>query len=701
MRSHFNKIVLTGLTCILLAPGVSFADLRDSEHVKIETEINTSIGYRSVSEQGEPSRAAEYKSLDSGPTLDLHFFKAFEDFTLGVDGTYLGEDEYSTTANLNANSQIRLFLRSQRFVHNLEHIPYANGMTGDWEVRVAGPIAEGSRADDSVGRRIYFSDHNPGDDYQLRLDVNEVKARIKAPTYPAHLNLSYWSYEKHGNQQLRFINHRGTSPTSGSSCTGCHLQSKSRTMDTKTEEVKASLDTHLGYVDLILETLYRTFRDMEDTPTDGFRLSSTYGGWNPSLPHDENPNSTLTETSIKLNTAPAGGFVASGSYTIGRRENRSDLLTEAPIDAETDYKKATVDLNYTPDQMWTYNLRYRHLDMDNSNTSELSSYAGVAVAPGSLLVRDAIDTSRDWYEGTVIYRPTPTVSVRGELMREDIHRGYDAADPWDLPKYEVKTRAKLGFYSRHLPKSALKLRGWAAYLHDSAPAYGNSAEKQKELFLSANYSAMGNWGMSASYNLSDEENNRHDIQLEYNDAPGTFEDFDLNRKQLQHNATLGGWVNLARGVTLDASYGFFRTSIEQDLLFGNSPSSADATVDYAFEDEGVDFRQTVHTLRAGVSWQPLEHLNCRLEGYHIRSEGYMSPDFYVDGLVQGVMSSADLREISAFDIRQNGLRGTLKWQIDDNWSCAAEMTYDDYDEKASDIYDGSVVATMFSVSRTW
>ena len=41
-------------------------------------------------------------------------------------------------------------------------------------------------------------------DYGRRVTIDEVKVRGKLPSYPAHINLSYWRMEKQGNEQLRF-----------------------------------------------------------------------------------------------------------------------------------------------------------------------------------------------------------------------------------------------------------------------------------------------------------------------------------------------------------------------------------------------------------------------------------------------------------------------------------------------------------------
>ena len=105
----------------------------------------------------------------------------------------------------------------------------------------------------------------------------------------------------------------------------------------------------------------------------------------------------------------------------------------------------------------------------------------------------------------------------------------------------------------------------------------------------------------------------------------------------------------------------------------------------------------------------LENVICNLEGYHIRSDATFSPYFAdVTGVPVGpgltpttTASSAGLNEISKVDIRQNGIKGRLSWQIDDDWSCSVEAAYDDYNDKNSNAYDGTVVSTMASLSRTW
>jgi hypothetical protein len=190
-----------------------------AQEERIATEASVALGYRSTSVHGEPGRAGEYDSLESSPTFNVKLFTDPGKYHLDFDVDYLSDKDYTAKAHLDTKGLLRLDLRSERFFHNLDHISYDNGYTGDPGARVlTGPAAEGSRPDAflKTSPRAYYTDQNPGDDYGLRLDINEAKLKIKCPDYPAHINLSYWRYEKTGEKQLRFASEGGTS----GSCNG-------------------------------------------------------------------------------------------------------------------------------------------------------------------------------------------------------------------------------------------------------------------------------------------------------------------------------------------------------------------------------------------------------------------------------------------------------------------------------------------------
>jgi len=714
------KFWMSAVCGLLLAGGTpALADVVDIESVDtVATEASVSVGYRGTSVHGEPSRAREYDSLKSSPLFDARVFADRGSYHLDLDLGYRNDDDYSASAHLDTKGLLRLDLRTERFFHNLDHIPYDNGYRGvpvnDSTMRTQlFPAAEGSRPDgwfpNSTSQlRTYFTDQNPGDDYGLRLDMSEAKLRIKCPDYPAHLNLSYWRYEKQGDRQHRFLSEGGIQTASGAgenSCVGCHMQSKSRDIDRVTEEFKVGVDAHAGFVDVILESLYRTFRDREEIPVDVFGMHSRgrdYGSYE----HSETPDSNLKELTLRLNTSPSGGLVGSAGFTIGERENRSDLTSVAPVDAETDYYKTTADVTYTPSEKWTFNLRYRLLDLDSDNTAIIyDTVTGIDAFKSPVAVRESMDITRAWYEAIANYRPVKHLTLKAEFRREEIERS-NTGEPvshsssttpitinptWQLPDEEVVTRVKLGFSSRLLKKSALKLNGWLAIQQNDDPAYGVSYGDSQELFLGGSYAPSSFWGMQANLNLLKQENKDYEIDGE-----------SIDRRKEQQTISFGAWVAPRENLSFDLYYGYFRTAIDQNLYYG---SNATYVIPQSGDDAEADFLQTVQTMSAGMTWQAAEGLSCRVEGYHIRSKAGYDPDFSYIGtpyFPNGANAdSSYLRDISKVDIVQNGLKGRVEWQFSDQLTCGVEATFDDYDEKGNDIFDGSVQSYMANLTYTF
>ena len=83
------------------------------------------------------------------------------------------------------------------------------------------------------------------------------------------------------------------------------------------------------------------------------------------------PDSKYVASTLKAHTSLSGGVVGAASFTIGERENRTDLSDVRFAQSETDFYKATGDLTLIPSPRWTLNFRYRMLDMDNDNSDQL------------------------------------------------------------------------------------------------------------------------------------------------------------------------------------------------------------------------------------------------------------------------------------------------------------------------------------------
>ncbi len=658
---------------LILSPGFGLADLDDKSQLEDDGKVlDVSAGYRWVNTDNNPNRAAEYSHLDDSATFNLVYKQDFGDQKFSLIGDFLNDNDYFIEGSYDYKALIRLNARSERLYHNLDHIPYLDHP----EARQAAPPD------------VSYDDHNPGVDYNRRITIDEVKLRGKLPTYPAHINISYWRMEKKGKEQLRFVDEN---------CAGaCHMQSNSRKIDRVTEEFTAGFDAHLGPVDIAFLQTLREFRENENPPADDFDQLFPLGRPPAEYIHDEAPDSKLSESTFTINLPPSGGFVSSASYTIGKRENQSNLANSQRKDPETDYQKLAADATYTPGEHWTVNFRYRMLDLDNDSPSTLTSNGLAFNNFGNPIpVRQSIDIDRNNYAAFVSYRPTHRLTLKGEYEYEDIERDQTGtgqhnsfasiSNPnWAVPEDEEINRLRLTFFSRLLEKSALKLNGWYEYTKIDNPAYGTSLSDSNEFFFSASYKPSALWGATGSIDVLRGENDDYTaVQFDNEPVP-----YDLDRDEERENLALGFWLIPNDIFSADLNYGWLHSKIDQDVLFGSEPA------DFTILDNNADFEQRVHTLSAGINLRVMENVSCRLEGYHIRSHAEFSPDFEsrdidYDGDIL-LASPDELQDISEVDIRQNGFKTRIRWQLSKILTAGIEYTFDDYDDRNSNTFDGSV-----------
>jgi hypothetical protein len=697
------------LTALILLPAPSWCD-DAADALDVQTTVE--VGYEASSSDGNPNRAVEYRYLDSGPVLGLQMLGSTGLQHFLIDGRYLNDNDYRAEVNLDHGGLARLDLRTERLFHNLDHIPYDPSAPEARKPGVTGGFGGGET-------RVIFSDQDPGANYGIRVETDEVRFRGKLKSMPAHLNLGYWRLDKSGKRQLRFVDEGNDNPAVAGTCNQCHMQSKTRDIDRVTEEVSAGFDAHLGYVDLIFEQIYRQFRDQESIPVDTFNGHMLRPGAR-TLQHDEDPDSKLAESTVKLHTSLSGGIVGAASFTIGERENRSDLAGQPVgvdgVEAETDYYKATGDMTLMPSPHWTVNFRYRLFDADSDNPGQISAY------DKTFPVRENVDLRRANYEAIAAHRPTRNLTLKAEYQREDLHRGntggpephhgFSAPIPfggvtdavWELPEDEVLQRYKVSFLYRPFGSRAVKVHSWYQYRTSDDPAYGASFEDRREIFFGTTYAPAAPWGVNLSAKALKDVNNGHQEFLF--DAADNPTAVFLDRKREQQDVSIGLWANPLERLSVGANYGYLRSRIRQDLLFGTDLGNPPAVANHSIEDELVEYSQRVHTVSANVAWRIIDNLTGRLDGYHIRSFAEFSPNFDVlvdaNGIPLGLPANSDgLKGLSRVAIRQNGLRAGLDWKMTQQWGSSFTYTYDDYEDRDSSVFDGTAQTYMASVSRTW
>lgn len=705
------------------------------------------INYQGVSKEGNAGSASEYSTFDPGMGCGLDLKGHIGKKHLYLDANYINDRDYMAEAHVDLNGRFKINLASERLWHNLEHIPYTPGLPGARDNASAVPIVP-----DPSTLRVIFEDQNPGDEYGVRVEIDKAEVIAKIGNYPAHVRLKYWRLQKEGKKQLRFVEEGHDDAAIATSCNVCHAQSKTRPVDRLTEEFSGSVDAHVGFLDFNVEQLLRTFRVKDPIPVDNF-AGHSYGAGTTASPdtfqHSEDPESQLLQSTVTLRTALSGGFVADGAYTYGKRENNSDLAAQPlgvdGVAAESVYQKAAGNIAYTPLSALTFNLRYRMLDLDTKNSDVLTAYYARAatttppiypamVSPIEFPVRENMDINRYEYAASVAWRPASQFTLKGEYQRETIMRGNagaairhsgalspvlrdSAIDPvWELPEEENIDQYRLSVTLRPLKSSALRINTWYRYMTSDEPAYGTSFDDKHEAFLGVNYSSKSRWGVTATARALQEQNEGHAETVWRSETvpyptppPATvtayfpYEEIS-DRKRDQQNCDFGVWVNPWDKVTTGFNYGYMRTFVEQDLLFGATDMVTNNGLFDNIQDKDVEYLQNSQNLSAFVNVQLLKSLSTRVEGYYVRSLAKFSPNFSTTiGTAAPFYpaNSDNLSAISRLDVIQQGLTAGIDWNPAERWTIGLTYTIDDYDARNSDIYDGTTQSCMVSLARSW
>jgi hypothetical protein len=714
VRNSLRCTFLLG-TLLLCSAAIALADLdelakdKESSHA-----LDVAAGYRWLATDDNPQRAAEYDFLDDSPTFNLLLRDGDKTRTFALDIDYLNHNDYNVEGRYDYKALLRLNARTERFFHNLDHIPYEDRAAG--ETTLTNVIYNSATpSPDQLLDETRFSDQAPAADYGRRITIDEIQVRGRLPHYPAHVKLAFWRMEKKGREQLRFADENCAS--------ACHMQSHTRPIDRVTKEFKGGIDGHLGPLDVAFLQTLRSYHDREDTPVDSFLSHDLrYSDASRDLQHDETPEATLRESTFMINLPPSGGFNSAASYTIGKRENQSELNSVDPVEAETDYQKLTADVTYTPSEHWTLNFRYRMLELD-SDGPDMQTSDGIASPANGFFsgvpVRPSVDIDRNNYVTYLSYRPTYRFNVKAEYEREELARSNTGIGThnsfagsanlnWALPEHERSDRLRLSLSSRLLERSALKLNGWIEHLSVDNPAYSTTLSDSNELFVSASYTPRARWGASGSFDLLRGLNDDHTV-IQFDGL--TQVPYDLERNEERENLALALWLMPNEVVSADLNYGLLHSQVDQDVLFGSEPDSASpgSLNDYTILDDSADYEQQVQTISAGLNLRFMKKLSSRFEAYHIRSQARFGPDFdprdleFISGLYTGeATASADgISDISRIDLRQNGIKARLRWQINEMLAATVEYTFDDFDDLQSDTYDGSVQALVASLSGTF
>lgn len=685
-----SKFLAPMLACLFLAPGIfgqaSAAD--DASHQSAQL----SLGFRSTDTRDQPARAAEYVRFEDSVVgaTKLSDFEGKRHFYLNAN--YLNDADYSGELHYDQAGLLRFDLFGESLYHNLDHIPYPS------------PVATVNSP--TGGTPLFREDQNPGAVYHYEVHQSSAHVRAKLPSFPAHINLGYWRLDRRGRKQLRYLDE---------SCGGCHQQSRSLDVNRVTEEFTGSVDAHLGPIDLIFEQLVRLFRDKEPLPVDAFEPHNYRTTNTALLVHDENPDSRLITSTVKAHTSLSGGLDGAATVTIGNRTNQSRIDTLGPVEAETDFYKTSGDVTYVPSPEVTFNLRYRLLDLSSENTdvqvlgdilNDPNNPPGSS-ALASIPVRNSIDQTTAIYAATGTWRPSRSVTFKGDFKRQDISRS-NTGNPgdsgvWLLPEKETRNSYRLSAYIHPTSVRSLKVNTWYRYRTSDDPAYALTVAEGHEGFASLTWSPSGSWGLSLNGRVARAENEEHSIFQEADSSGTVFTRYPIHRRSENDNLGAGLWFAIGDRINCSLNYGYIRTRVVQDLVFGT-----DTVDNLVAPDNGVEYTQHVHSGVFAANLRVLKGLSLRGEGHANWSKARYNPrfDLQMTGFNPSptttyTVSSDGLRELSALDTRQLGVMIGLDWEPIRSWTCSARYGYDDYQDHLGNYFDGTAQTVTVSLAKAW
>jgi hypothetical protein len=603
-----------------------------------------SLGYRSIDQDGNPAHAGEYDYLKSSAVgaLDMEWDPLPHRFVL--ESYYLNNKDYFAEGDY-AFKDIVEFSGSMRgLFHNLDHF-------------ILGP-------DDPTTPSPSFTDLNPDALYSVENTMRRASIRFKTPDFPFHLYADAWEVDREGTIQQIYL--RGFSG-------GLNIVSQSRNIDWNTQGIRVGVNSHLGPVEVDYSHMEKTFRSLTDNV-----LYDTTPGPNP-VPHNLTPNLESSSDTVKIHTSYSGRMVAAGTYTSGDKKNDYS-------GAKVQYWNAGGDFSYMPVTSVMFVLKYRHYDLDVTNPNTVNN-----VTPTGLIivnVRDSIASSRDVLSGTLRYRATDRLTLKGEYVTDYIDRtrgtlGATLPAPppnapafWDVPESTTKSTAKISLAYRVMNK--LNFRADYSYMNVDNPAYDTDPNKAQSGRASLTWSPTTRINTLLSYSTVHETRNELDAPL----AGGSR---DATRDQGLASVTFV----IGNRSSITASYAYFQNKVDQTVTFQDGVGA------FSLES-GVPYADIAHVGSLALTYAPVDRMNLTASA----SRSYSRGNFTLAG-TSSVTNVGGISELSSMKVIDSVYAAGIEMQLGRNVGSELRYEYRKYDDQLDNSQDGTIHTLLATLSMKW
>lgn len=300
-----KTLALLGLAALLAVPAVA-----DDVTGTIE------IGGHGAKDTGNPGRAAEYRSTESGPDAKLDLRAVLEGLYLEIDSQAWTTDDQRHALTFDLNRMVRSHTTFTKMPHRLGHDSLAN---------LAGAIAD--------VKIVYATDMNPGSRYGIRYDelTNRTDIQIPGASWLI-VSTDFREQWRQGHAQSLSVSH----------CYSCHIVSKDRSVDEHTRDAGISAHATFGTWSVVGTVSSRDFRERGTTPTRLYELAQhpssrapvfndriVYDQKDGALPYDWVPTQDKDTVKLRVANGNLGGFAVS---LVGVRSSIENTHTGNEVD---------------------------------------------------------------------------------------------------------------------------------------------------------------------------------------------------------------------------------------------------------------------------------------------------------------------------------------------------------------------------------
>ena len=503
--------------------------------------------------------------------------------------------------------------------------------------------------DDPFTASPSMTDFDPDSAYFTENAMNAARLRLKTPDFPLHLYLEARNQEKHGTIQQRFLR---------SFSNGFAKATDGRDIDYETNEAKVTVNSHLKYVEVEYSHAVKEFSDTrQKAMADVTAVAYT---------HNQVSDTESSTDTVKIHTSHSGRIAGAFTYSAGERKN-----TDSKVKA--DFANAGLDFTWIPDKDVTVSLKYRHHEVTQEAPSSVTSVSLTGSA--TYAVRDALSYTRDIMTGYVRYRATDKLTLRAEVLQDQLTREFDPG-AWTLDEEITRLTMRLGATYHVLRR--LTLRGDVT--HQTADAPSDSMDNTYADTIDTVRGSL-TWAPAAWFHFA--LSGATVMEKRDEQAPP----FTGPRETMRNRAQGSFTFLVGKKTAIIPSYGYFQQKSTTPIAYTDIANGI--TV-----EDGVPYGDTSHIASLAMTHSLTDIVTIAADATRAWSRG----SWRNAGVVAG---SSGIADYSSLNVVENELGAELQLHYNKNIGSEFRYRYREIDDQLDNTEDGTFQFILAMLTVAW